>query len=272
MTNPFYGIPAFSGTTLGTQTISRANLLKPYPEFTNITSAIPTGYSYYHSLQTSVEKRMSSGLTFQTAWTYSKYMDATSYLNPTDPTPEKVISASDYPHRLTVNGMYELPFGQGRHFLGGLKGIPNGILGGWQFQGLFEAQSGQALGFGNAIFNGNLNNIPLPVDERSLTEWFNVNAGFERNSAKVLGSNIQRFSSRFSNVRRDGINNFQLSTYKNFRVREHYTLRFMFFAINALNHAQFGPPNTTPTSSAFGTVTAIRGPARQLVTSLRLLF
>jgi hypothetical protein len=270
--NPFFGIPDFVGTGLGSQTISRGNLLKPYPEFSNITSTVPTGYSWYHSLQVAVEKRMGSGLTFQTAWTWSKYMDATSYRNATDPRPEEVISASDYPHRLTVNGMYELPFGRGRHFLSGLKGIPNGILGGWQFQGLYEAQSGQALGFGNAIFNGDVHNITLPVDERKVSRWFNTNAGFERNSARVLGSNIQGLSTRFSDVRRDGINNFQLSTYKNFRIKEHYTVRFMFFAINALNHAQFGPPNTAPTNSAFGTVTTIRGPARQLVTSLRLLF
>ncbi len=46
----------------------------------------------------------------------------------------------------------------------------------------------------------------------------------------------------------------------------------MFFAINAMNHAQFGAPNTNPVNSAFGTVTAMRGPARHFVTSLSLLF
>jgi hypothetical protein len=215
---------------------------------------------------------MRSGLTFQTAWTYSKYMDATNYLNDTDLRPERVISASDYPHRLVVSGMYELPFGHGRKFLANAKGITQGVLGGWQFQGMYEAQSGQALGFGNAIFNGDLHNIPLPVGDRTIARWFNTDAGFERNNAKSLGSNIQGLSSRFNDVRRDGINNFQMSTYKNFHITERYTLRFMFFAVNALNHAQFGAPNTTPTNSAFGTVTGIRGPARQLVTSLKFLF
>jgi hypothetical protein len=270
--NPFYGIPDFVGTALGSQTISRGNLLKPYPEFSGITSNVPTGYSWYHALQTGVEKRMSSGLTFQAAWTYSKFMDATNYRNDTDPRPEEVVSAYDYPHRLVVNGMYELPFGRGRTFLGNAKGITQGILGGWQFQGLYEGQSGQALGFGNAIFNGNLHDIPLPVDQRVISRWFNTNAGFDRNSADALASNIQGLSTRFNNVRRDGINNFQLSMYKNFPIKEHYKLRFMFFAVNALNHPQFGAPNTGPANSAFGTVSAIRGPARQLVTSLKFLF
>jgi hypothetical protein len=270
--NPFYGIPEFVGTGLGSQTISRANLLRPYPQFSGITANQSTGYSWFHSLQTGVEKRMSHGVSFQVAWTYSKYMDAIAYLNDTDPRPEEVVSASDYPHRLVVSGISELPFGRGRAFLGNARGITQGILGGWQFQGMFEGQSGQALGFGNAIFNGDLHNIPLPVGDRSVNQWFNTDAGFERDSTKSLGSNIQGLSSRFSNVRRDGINNFQLSTYKNFRIKERYTLRFMFFAVNALNHAQFGAPNTAPANSAFGTVTAIRGPARQLVSSLKLLF
>lgn len=270
--NPFYGIPDFVGTGLGSKTIGRANLLAPYPEFSGITSSVPTGYSWYHSLQVEAEKRMSSGLTFQAAWTWSKYMDAISYLNDTDLRPEEVVSTSDYPHRLVISGMYELPFGKGRAFLGNAKGLVQGILGGWQFQGMYEAQSGQALGFGNAIFNGNLHDVTLPVSERQPTRWFNTDAGFERDSTKSLAWNIRGLSSRFSNIRRDGINNFQLSTYKNFRVKERYTLRFMFFAINALNHAQFAAPNTAPTSTAFGTVTAIGGPARQLATSLKFIF
>jgi hypothetical protein len=60
--------------------------------------------------------------------------------------------------------------------------------------------------------------------------------------------------------------------YKNFPIKERYKLRFMFFAVNALNHPQFGPPNTAPANTAFGIVSAIRGPARQLVTSLKFLF
>ncbi len=270
--NPFYGIPDFVGTTLGNQTISRSSLLSPYPQFSGITANVPTGYSWYHSLQTRAEKRMSAGLSFQAAWTYSKFMDAISYRNATDPKPAEVVSAYDYPHRIEVTTIYELPLGRGRAFLPNAKGIAEGILGGWQFQGLFEGQSGQALGFGNAIFNGNLHDIPLPVGERKVERWFNTDAGFNRNSAQQLGSNIQTLSSRFNDVRLDGINNFNLSMYKHFHVKERFNLRFMVIAANALNHAQFGAPNTSPINSAFGTVTTIRGPARQIILGLKLLF
>jgi len=93
--NPFFGIPAFAGTARGTQTISRAALLTPYPQFTGITVNEPVGYSYYHSLQLRAEKRFHQGLTFQANWTWSKFMEATNFLNPTDPSPEKVISNMD---------------------------------------------------------------------------------------------------------------------------------------------------------------------------------
>ena len=270
--NPFAGIAEFAGTGLGGQTLSRSSLLAPYPQFSGITSTLPTGYSYYHSLQTRAEKRMSGGLSFQASWTYSRYMEATAYRNASDARPEKVVSADDYPHRLVFTGIYELPFGHGRAFLGNAKGLSEVLVGGWQFQGIFEAQSGKALGFGNAIFNGDLHDIVLPVSERKVERWFNTAAGFERDSTKGLASNLQGLSSLFTGIRRDGINNVNLSMYKNFRLREGFRLRFMLLAGNTGNHAQFGDPNTAPANSAFGTVTGIRGPARHFVLGLKLIF
>ncbi len=273
VTNPFYGIPEFAGTGLANQTISRASLLAPYPQFSGITANMPYGYSYFHSLQVGAEKRLSAGLMFQAAWTYSRFMEATGYLNATDLAPEKVVSTYDRPHRLVVTGLYELPFGQGKFFFRTLRGLPQAIVGGWQFQGVYEAQSGQALGFGNAIFNGNLHDIPLPVDQRKVQRWFNTNAGFERDNSKSLSWNIQGLSSRFTGIRGDGINNFNFSMYKHLTVREGMRLRFMVIAGNSMNHAQFDAPNTNPTSSAFGTVTSISGgPARHFVLGLKLLF
>ncbi len=252
--NPFYGIAEFAGTGLGGVNISRANLLRPYPHFASVTANVPTGYSYFHSLQTQAEKRMSAGLTFQASWNYSKYMDATSYLNATDARPEKVISANDRTHRLVVSAIYELPLGRGRALLGNAKGVAGGLLGDWQVQGFFEGQTGAPLGFGNSIFNGNLHDIELPVSERRVERWFNTEAGFNRDARQQLGSNIRTMPSRFNGIRSDGINNFQLSAFKYFRIRERFRLRFMMMAVNALNHPQFLAPNTTPTSSLFGTI------------------
>ncbi|MFB3826281.1 MAG: TonB-dependent receptor domain-containing protein [Bryobacteraceae bacterium] len=271
--NPFAGIPEVAGTTLGNTNISRANLLKTYPQFSSLTIDEPNGYSWYHSLQTSVEKRMSKGLVLQVAWTYSKFMQANAYKNATDPAPERIISDNDFPHRFVISSIYEFPFGRGRRFLSGGNGWVDAFLGGWQLEGWYEGQSGPALGFGNAIFRGDLHDIPLPVGQRRAQRWFNVDAGFERNNSRALQYNIQGLSNRFNDVRADGINNFNLSFMKNFRIGERFKLQYRFETFNSLNHMQFGAPNTGPVNSAFGTITAVNGHgARELNMVFKLLF
>ncbi len=111
------------------------------------------------------------------------------------------------------------------------------------------------------------------MSERRQQRWFNVDAGFERNNGRALQFNLQGLSSRFNDIRADGINNFNLSFMKNFRLKERFTLQYRFETFNSLNHMQFGSPNTTPTSSAFGTITAVTGHgARELNMVFKLLF
>src|SRR5574340_1447151 len=80
----------------------------------SIATSFPAGWSYYHSLQVTAEKRMSRGLTFQSAWTWSKFMEATSYLNDTDWYLEKVISNQDFPHRVRWSGSWGRPGGRAK--------------------------------------------------------------------------------------------------------------------------------------------------------------
>ena len=124
----------------------------------------------------------------------------------------------------------------------------------------------------NFIFLGDLKNIPLPKDQRNVNRWFNTEAGFNKNNAQQLGSNIRTFPSRFSGVRADGPNNWDLSIIKNTRIKESVSLQFRAEAINALNHPQFTAPNTTPTSTAFGTVTGEFAWPRVIQFGLKALF
>lgn len=273
LANPFSGLAEFSGTGLAGVRTSRAQLLRPYPHFTGVSSTLPGGYSYYHSLQVRVEKPMSKGLTFQSSWTWSKFMEATAMLNDTDPAPYKVVSDQDYTHRFVLSAIFELPFGRGKPVLRQAGGLVDYLVGGWQLQGWFEGQTGQALGFGNAIFNGNLKDIPLPVGQRSAERWFNTEAGFERDSRRQLDSNLQSFPSRFSGIRSDGINNWDLSMFKNFRLREGLKAQFRLESFNALNHVQLANPNTSPASTAFGTITGEKGHGqRQVTLAVKVLF
>ena len=137
---------------------------------------------------------------------------------------------------------------------------------------LTQFQSGPALGFGNSIFNGNLHDIVLPNSERTVQRWFNTEAGFDKDSRRQLGSNIRRLPTRFSGVRADGINNWDLSVVKNTWIRENLRAQMRWEWINAFNHAQFGGPNTSPSSTAFGTVTAESQISRVMQFALKLIF
>ncbi|MBM3766255.1 MAG: carboxypeptidase regulatory-like domain-containing protein [Acidobacteria bacterium] len=271
--SPFFGLPEYLGTGLANQRVGRAQLLRPFPHFGDITVDLPAGYSYYHSLQLSAEKRYAAGLTFQLSWTYSKFMEGIDYLNDTDSYLNKVVSPQDFTHRFVLSGIYELPFGRGKKYLGSVNRAVDTALGGWQFQGWFEGQTGDALGFGNAIFNGDIKNIALPLSQRFAQRWFNTDAGFDKNPQNSLANNIRIFPSRFNGVRADGINNFDLSMFKNFRITEKVRTQFRFETYNSLNHVQFAGPNTTPTATAFGTVVDEKGHGqRQVTLSLKLIF
>jgi hypothetical protein len=89
---------------------------------------------------------------------------------------------------------------------------------------------------------------------------------------RQLGSNYRLMPSRFSDVRSDGVNVWDLSAIKNTRIRETVSLQFRGEFLNAFNHALFSNPNTTPTSTAFGTVTSQRGYPRRIQLGMKLLF
>src|SRR5262249_2960234 len=179
VSNPFagLGIPEVGASS----TISRQNLMKPFPEFGNVVTTTNDGYSWYHSAQLRIEKRFSKGYTVQASYTHSKFMQASEYLNPADPRPTEVISDSDYPNRFAMSAIYELPFGKGRQFLSGSNGIVSRIVGGWQVQGVYTYQTGRPLDFnvpGTAlpaatnptagyIYFGDFRDIGIPSDQQS---------------------------------------------------------------------------------------------------------
>jgi hypothetical protein len=271
--NPFFGIPQFAGTGLSGRTLARSQLLRPYPQFTQINTTTPAGYSYYHALQVQVKKRFSNELTFQAAYTYSRFMEAIGYLDPTNPFLQRVVSDQDYPQRFIVTGVYELPVGRGQHFGAHLGRGWDALFGGWQFEAWYEGQAEAQLAFGNAIFRGNLRDIPLPLDQRRAEEWFNVNAFFERNSANALASNIRTFTTRFTGVRANGINNLDASVFKTFQITERVKAQFRTEAFTALNHVQFADPDTNPYSTTFGQISGERGHGQKMITFvLKLLY
>jgi hypothetical protein len=269
--NPFY--PLLPSTNLASTTVSRSQLLRPYPQFSGVSAVMNSGFSWYHGMQLRAEKRLTAGLSAQYSFSFSKFMQATSYLNATDLQPEKVISDLDHTYRSVVTWIYELPFGKGKPLGGSAGTAVSRVISGWQVQGVYTNQTGRPLAFGNALLlpGKTLADIPLPKDQRSIGQWFKVSA-FNRVSSQQLASNIVTLSSYISGVRAPNVNNWDMSVIKNTQVRERLGIQFTAQFINALNHPQFQAPNTSPTSTAFGQLTGTFSWQRIIEFGLKITF
>jgi hypothetical protein len=254
--NPFY--PLLPGTSLASQVVSAGSLLCPHPQFAcGVSMMTDTGFSWYHSLTARAERRFADGFTYMLSYTWSKLMEATSYANWDDVQPYRAISANDRTHHISMSGIYELPFGKGRTLPLTAWPAPLRVLAsGWQASAIFQFWSGQPLGFGNVIFNGDIKNIPLSASQRSVYEWFNINAGFDRASADQLLYNYRTAPLYYSGVRSGIMNNWDISLVKYTNLTEKVKLQFRAEALNAFNHPSFAAPNTSVTSSIFGQVTS----------------
>jgi hypothetical protein len=264
--NPLRGTDPIFGAN-----ISRANLLRPFPQFNNVNIYEPIGYSWYHSLQVRLEKRLSRGFTTQLSYTWSKNMQATEMLNDQDDRPYEVVSDLDRTHRTTASGIWELPFGKGRRWASSMHPVLNTVLGGWQLNSAWQHQTGGPLAFGNVIFNGDLKNVQLPAGQRSVDRWLNVDAGFERNAANQLVSNLRRFPLRFSGIRGPLQDRLDFGMIKNFRFTERWRLQFRAETFNALNFANLANPNMNVTTAQFGTIGS-QDPPRSWQGALKLTF
>ena len=292
--NPFQNLPEFAGTTFGTNpTIARSQLLRPFPQFGDILTTNNDGKTWYHSGQLAVEKRFSKGYTVQTAYTWSKWLQATEYLNPADPTPTKMISDQDAPHRFALSAMYELPFGKGHELLSNGGWLTNAIFGGWQIGGTLQMQSGFPIAFGSfnitsGATSGDLfyrgGEIDIPSSDRGTAGWFNTTAfqsfydwpsflpaGVSPTSATTAQINAAQTAAvtaatpvnhlrtlpyRFSSVRRDYIKNLDLTLKKDILIRESMKVQLRFEALNALNEPYFPAPVVGATANNFGVISA----------------
>jgi hypothetical protein len=266
--NPFYGTNSIYG-----KNISRQGLLLPYPQFGGVSVTEPIGYSWYHALQAGVERRFSKGFMFMMNYTFSRSMDATAFLNASDPMPYESLSTQDRPHRLVISGIWELPFGRKRHFGANMPSALNFFAGGWQLNGVVQRQSGPALEWGDVwtLFTGDSTKVGLSKSQRNVDRWFNTDAGFNKVSNQQLGSNVRYSPWRFSNLRADGQARWDFSIFKNFLIMERVTAQFRAEVVNAWNHPNLMTPVMTPTSSTFGMITS-QDATRTWVMSLKLSF
>ncbi len=261
--NPFYGVVTDPTSSLSQPQITVSQLLKPFPQYTGLTeSALPYGRSNYNSLQVQVSKRMAHGLTFGAAYTFSKYMEAVSYLNSNDAKPEHVISAADRPHRLVAYGLYELPFGPGKAFASTSNPIIRQIVGGWQANWVWTLQSGQPLSISSAERVYKSSDDPHTIDR-----WFDV-----KQFVPQEPFTLHMLSTRLADLRAPMLNKWDITAMKAFRISEGVNLKFRAEFYNAFNHPNLSQPNRTVTSSNFGRITSTFVDPRNIQLAMRLVF
>jgi hypothetical protein len=263
--NPFAGVITNPTSALSLPTTTVSQLLRPFPHLTGFTqSTLPYGRGHYDSLQINVGKRMSHGLNFGAAYTLSKFLEATSWLNANDASPEHVISDSDRPQRLVVYGIYELPVGRGKRLLGQSHRIVDYLLGGWQVNWIGTYQSSAPLAFSGAERVYRSDNNP-----HTLLQWFDTKQFVPREPFTLA-----RTSSRIADLRGEGYKKWDVTLAKKFSITERvkFGLRAEFY--NAWNTTMFGTPNTTVTNSSFGRVssTLAGGGSRNVQLAGRLEF
>ncbi len=267
--NPFYGVQVAAPTNglSNSKQISVGSLLKPFPEFSNVTEAlIPDASANFNALLLKVQKQLSNGLEFIFNYEYSRSLGALNQLNPGGPLWYGETS-SDFPEHASLMAIYQLPFGRGREFLSHSK-VADEIVGGWQLSGIYQYLSGTPLGWGNVNYSGNFsgfNNNPHYTHGPS----FNT-AGFARaSSEQPNGYNYRTFPE--SLLRSDPTKNFDFSVQKNFVVGN-VIIQPRIDAFNAFNRPQFNGANTNPRSSSFGYVTSQMNQGRQLQGGIHIIF
>ena len=129
-----------------------AGFTRPYSAWpSDITAAVNEFWSQYQALQVRYEQRSVRGLTLLNSFTWSHSLDnASASLEGNTPSPQDGNNiAADYAqsdYNLPISDVtslvYDLPFGNGKQFLSGSKGLVNAVVGGWQLSGINTAQAG----------------------------------------------------------------------------------------------------------------------------------
>jgi hypothetical protein len=306
--NPLAG--AVREGALSTPTVQRALLLVPFPQYNSANRPGYFGESSYNALQLRAEKRFGAGglvggnYTFSrnygnvetvTGWLENSGQPAAGYQTNNLST-EKALSSFDARHRVVMNFVLDLPFGEGKRFGKGATGVVGNLVSGWTVNGVMVLQAGFPLGFTaapNLIGYGyNLRpNIDPNCDKKidgstldRLNKWFNTscfsvpNAGFTAADASAdprLRWQLGNAPRTDPDLRGHGVNNWNLAIAKKTSIRRGVELTLRAEAFNLFNRVQFGPPNTqasTVANNTFGQVTTQINQPRLMQLAFRLQF
>jgi carboxypeptidase family protein/TonB-dependent receptor-like protein len=296
--NPFFGALGGNGTVLGGPTVTRGQLLRPYPQYDGVQLGGQGVYdSIYHALQLTVQRRFSNGGSLLVAYTASKLISNTDTITSwlegdsggaggiqdnNNLRGERSISSQDIPQRLVVSYVLDLPFGRGKKFFSGVNGGAQKLVSGWGIQGVTTLQSGFPLKFSDTNLAqqfgaGSRPNRVAGCDpvlsgsaQSRLGGWFDT-ACFMPSPDFTFG-NEPRVDSQ---LRQHGVQNFDFAVFKTtkFGPDERLGVQFRTEFFNLFNRVQFGPPITNISDETnFGIVNSQINNPRLVQFALKFLF
>ncbi|MBZ5561020.1 MAG: carboxypeptidase regulatory-like domain-containing protein [Acidobacteriia bacterium] len=274
----------------------------PFPDFQqNSDYVAPNADAWYNGLQFSYTRRMSQGLTVLADYTYAHCMttdknilgsfgDGFFYRASTIPgfgiKKDYHFCGSDVPQIFHASGIYQLPFGKGKHFGGNVSGPVNHVIGGWNTQWILTLQNGFPFNIGcaittNALPSGN-NCVAFLVPGQALytqlgphgiNQFMNPAAFANPPVATTVGqTDFAPLGGRPFQIHGPSFNNFDFSLFKDFRTSETTHLEFRSEFFNFLNHPNFGnsfkSSNYTDLQN-FGVINGTRGIPREIQLALK---
>jgi len=289
--NPYFGIIPRS-SSLGDPTITRAQLLKPFPQYTTVSLyRNNVGTTLYNGVTAKLEQRLSRGLSYLVSYTRSRLeddassvFDASILTGPVanypvadsfDRSRERDLSTGDIPHVFVASAVWDVPWGSGRARQG--HGVLGALANDWTLAVVVTRQSGIPIavtqqtnfnafaGFGTQ--RPNLVGDPeLPADERTPARWFNTGA-FAVAPVFTLGS-----ASR-NPVRGPSYKNVDLAISRRIPMpmRSGTALELRAEAFNLLNTPPFANPGATLGTTTFGVISSAGDP-RVVQLAAKLLF
>ena len=274
--NPYFGVvPASS--SIGKSTVSAQQLLRPFPEFTNVALFRDNiGNSSYEAVQAKLEKRFSRGLTFSAAYTFSKLIDDASsvfsntiFTGPVVNTGiadannlhlERDLSSGDIPRVFSASWVYKIP----RVWK----------ISGWQIAGTVRVQAGDRV----AVLQATNANSSLgygaqrPNCTGSPNDFANSSAAqFFKTGAFTVAPQFTLGTCSRNPVRGPGLQNADLMIGKTFQVTDKFAAEFRAEVFNVTNTPPFNDPSGSFGSAAFGSITAAGNP-REFEFAVKLHF
>jgi hypothetical protein len=235
--------------------------------------------SNYNSLQASLRKQFSYGLTLQAAYTWSKnltteplgapYFSKNSN-DPDDDAQQYGPTSYNRPQRFILNYRYEFPFGSHHGFQGRL-------LEGWSVSGITTIQGGLPMTFtdsrGGSIYgmSGSRAQLCSGATHSSIMTsgniysrlggttsggpgYFNASAFCAPPTGGIYGDGTGFGNSGIGIAYGPGQNNWDISLIKDTKIREGHSIQFRAEFYNAFNKTQFGSPDTGVMSTTFGQI------------------